>query len=132
MFEMRLPEKEMPAYSNPDRVEQVLVALLDNAIKYAQDNGEVLLCVEERETDYQIGVCSTGTIDSTHLPHLFERFYKADIAHTSEGTGLGLSIAREIMTLLEESITAKNENGSACFRFTLAKPANAQATPAAN
>ena len=131
-FALRLPETEMPAHANPDRVEQVLVSLLDNAVKYAQDNGEILLCVEEYTTQYRVSICSTGTIDSAHLPHLFERFYKADTAHTGEGTGLGLSIAREIMTLMEERIWAENESDRACFRFTLAKPANIEIPPAGN
>ena len=65
-----LPE----AYSNPDRIEQVLVALTDNAIKYASDGGTVTLLASEREGKLCVEIRNTGHIDEADLPHLFERF----------------------------------------------------------
>lgn len=118
-FVLKMPEGELPVYSNEDRVEQVLIALLDNAIKYAADEGVVTLAVERQEDGLLVSVCNTGSIAPEHLPHLFERFYKADSAHAEQGTGLGLAIAREIITLLGERIWAENHDGEACFHFTL-------------
>ncbi len=120
-FLLELPEGEPQVYSNEDRVEQVLVALLDNAIKYAADDGKVTLKAEQTADGLLLSVCNTGHIPEEHLSHLFERFYKADTAHAEQGTGLGLAIAREIMSLLGERIWAENRDGEACFRFTLTR-----------
>lgn len=114
-----MPEQELFIVSNEDRVEQVLVAMLDNAVKYAADDGTITLRVQKQEGALLISVCNTGEITAAHLPHLFERFYKADVSHSGEGTGLGLAIAQEIMLLLGERIWAENCGGEACFRFTL-------------
>ena len=66
-----------------------------------------------------VSVKNTGHIPEEHLPHLFERFYKADVSHTDSGTGLGLAIVHEILTHLGESIEAANEENFAVFRFTV-------------
>jgi len=105
--------------ANEDRVEQVLVALIDNAIKYTQDNGTITLSLEEQQEKLLVSVRNTGTIAQNDLPHLFDRFYKVDKAHVGQGTGLGLSIAKEIMTLMGESIWVENKNGEVVFSFTL-------------
>ena len=118
-FRLELLEGEPLINSNEDRVEQVLISLLDNAIKYAADDGKVTLKAEQTAEGLMISVCNTGHIPEEHLAHLFERFYKADTAHAEQGTGLGLAIAREIMSLLGERIWAENLDGEACFRFTL-------------
>ncbi len=122
-FAVELPDEELSVFSNEDRVEQVLVALLDNAVKYAADDGLVTLSVKREDGALIVSVCNTGGIAEEHLPHLFERFYKADTAHAEQGTGLGLAIAREIMLLLGERIWAENSGGEACFRFTLSEQA---------
>lgn len=114
-----LPEEALFAYSNEDRVEQVLVALLDNAIKYAPEGGEVVLSAARAEGKLLVSVANEGAIAEADLPHLFERFYKADKAHAGGGTGLGLAIAHEIMGLLGEKIWAENRDGKAVFAFTL-------------
>ncbi|MEN6564243.1 MAG: ATP-binding protein [Christensenella sp.] len=108
--------------SNRDRIEQVLIALLDNAIKFALD--ESVIVVETRLPKggrfAEISVRNSGHIPEEHLPHLFERFYKADTSHSDGGTGLGLAIVHEILSHLGESIEARNEEGFAVFRFTVA------------
>lgn len=109
---------EHEAYSNPDRCEQVLIALLDNAIKHS-GAGEVRLNVAADEDKYIISVANPGQIADEDIDHLFERFYKADRAHTGEGTGLGLAIAKEIMELMGERIWAESRGGTVTFSFTL-------------
>ncbi len=114
-------DKPLPVHSNSDRIEQVLVALVDNAIKFASDEGAIILDVKTDESASRaiVSVMNTGHIPEQHLPHLFERFYKADAAHTDGGTGLGLAIVHEILTHLGESIEAVNEGEYAVFRFTV-------------
>lgn len=114
-------EKPLTVHSNSDRIEQVLIALIDNAIKFASDDGVIILDVQTDAGGSHaiLSVKNTGHIPEEHLPHLFERFYKADVSHTDSGTGLGLAIVNEILTHLGESIEAANEEGFAVFRFTV-------------
>ncbi len=107
------------AYSNRDRIEQVLVSLIDNAIKYADDDGAVTVEAEQSPDKLLVRVRDTGRIAERDLPHLFERFYKADVSHSEGGTGLGLAITQEILTRLGESIAARNEENEAILEFTL-------------
>ena len=115
-----MPQGEHTAYGNPDRCEQVLIALLDNAIKHSS-SGEIKLCVDEEKERYTLSVVNPGSIDEADITHIFERFYKADRAHSGEGTGLGLAIAREIMELMGEKIWAESANGEVKFCFTIKK-----------
>lgn len=114
-------DKPLLVHSNSDRIEQVLIALIDNAIKFAADEGVIILDVKRSEEQSRaiISVMNTGHIPEQHLPHLFERFYKADMAHTDGGTGLGLAIVHEILSHLGEAIEAQNEGEFAVFRFTV-------------
>ena len=114
-------EKPLSVHSNSDRIEQVLIALIDNAIKFAADDGVIILDVQKDASGRRalVSVKNTGHIPEEHLPHLFERFYKADVSHTDSGTGLGLAIVHEILTHLGESIEAANEENFAVFRFTV-------------
>lgn len=114
-------------YTNPDRAEQVLVALTDNAIKYG-DSGTLRFSAEKKGDSLYISVSNPGSIADEDIDHVFERFYKADKAHAGQGTGLGLSIVNEVLGLLGERIWAKSENGTVTFTFTLStvKPDNNQ------
>lgn len=110
-----------PVYSNADRIMQVLVILLDNAFKFAQEGGHVKLYTTHDEHTVTVYVQDDGEgIDKEDLPHVFERFYKAEKSHSGGGTGLGLSIAREVLTLMGETIAVESERGvGTTFRFTL-------------
>jgi signal transduction histidine kinase len=80
-------------------LEQAVLILIDNAIKYNREGGQVSLLTAVRDNDALIEVRDTGVgISSKHLPHLGERFYRVDKARSREagGTGLGLSIAHGI------------------------------------
>ncbi len=114
-------EKPLLVNSNSDRIEQALIALIDNAIKFASDDGAIVLDIKKDEHAgcAVVSVLNTGHIPEEHLPHLFERFYKADIAHSDGGTGLGLAIVHEILSHLGETIEAANEGEYAVFRFTV-------------
>ena len=105
-------------YTNPDRAEQVLVALTDNAIKYGY-SGTLRFSAEKKGDSLYISVSNPGSIADEDIDHVFERFYKADKAHAGQGTGLGLSIVNEVLGLLGERIWEKSENGTVTFTFTL-------------
>lgn len=113
---METPE----AFTDPDRIEQVLVILLDNAMRYTPEGGSITLSLRDGER-LIVSVCDTGCgIPEADLPHIFERFYKVDKSRNEGGTGLGLSIAKYIMDKLDESISVESEVGKGtCFTFTV-------------
>lgn len=117
-------ERELPrVLSNHDRIEQVLVILLDNAYKFTGDNGEIEISAQEDEDVIMVKVRDTGVgISKEDMPFVFQRFYKSDKPRTQKGTGLGLSIAREILTSMGETITVHSEKGLGSeFVFTVKK-----------
>lgn len=115
------PEKSPMVWSNADRVEEVLVILLDNAIKYTPEGGSVTLSSCQQGGRLWIAVSDTGIgILPEDQKHVFDRFYKVDKAHTSKGSGLGLSIAKEMLQKLGSDLTLESEPGKgSTFRFSL-------------
>ena len=116
-----VPDTLPQVLGNPDRTQQVLVALLDNAFKYSSDGGTVTLHVHQEENLLRVTVRDTGIgISPEDLPHVFDRFYKADKSHGGKGTGLGLAIAYEIMKQLGEEMTVESIQGlGSAFSLTL-------------
>jgi heavy metal sensor kinase len=85
--------------ADPSRLKQVVVNLLDNAIKYTPEGGEVSVSVMRQDGHAILEVADTGLgMSPSDLPHVFERFYRTDKARSRQmgGTGLGLSIVRSI------------------------------------
>ena len=100
-----------------ESIRRILLILLDNALKYTPISetdhvGRVLVSVERREQEGVLRVRDTGIgIDPDDLPHIFERFYRADRARSRQGTGLGLSIAQALVEQLGGRITAESTPG---------------------
>ncbi|MBO4578593.1 MAG: HAMP domain-containing protein [Clostridiales bacterium] len=110
---------------NPDRVEQILIILLDNAKKYTPPGKSITIMTDyiEAEKKVYVSVADTGQgIHEYDINNIFDRFFKADRARGKKGTGLGLSIAKELLTYMGETIkvTSKYGEGST-FTFTLSK-----------
>jgi heavy metal sensor kinase len=86
------------AIGDETRIKQVLVNLLDNAIKYTRTNGHVVVSVQAQENNALLTVTDDGVgIPAESLPHVFERFYRAEKARSrSEGFGLGLSLVEAV------------------------------------
>lgn len=120
-FVYDVPESLPDVTGNPDRTQQVLIALLDNAFKYTPEGGTVTLSAAVESDVVRICVRDTGVgISKEDLPHVFDRFYKVDKSHHGKGTGLGLAIAYEIMKHLGEEMSVTSElNQGSCFTFTL-------------
>ena len=109
-----------PVYANADRVEELLIILLDNAIKYTE-KGSVRVSAEWDDTVVRLSVSDTGIgISEEDLPYVFDRFYKVDKAHSGKGSGLGLSIAQELITRMDEEISVGSEKDQGTtFTFTI-------------
>lgn len=114
--------EDLPAIqADVDRIQQVLMNLLHNAVKFTPPGGRIDVDATQTESMIRIEIRDTGVgIPETDLPRIFERFYKADRARSGGGTGLGLSIARHIVEAHGGKIWAESQPGSgSSFFFTL-------------
>ena len=117
--------KEQPCHVLADnaRITQVITNLIDNAVKFTPENGQITVWTHAVDNQAYVTVKNEGVgIPSEDLPFIFDRFYKVDKAHTSGmGTGLGLSIVKKIMEQHEQTITATSSGSTTSFVFTLEK-----------
>jgi two-component system phosphate regulon sensor histidine kinase PhoR len=107
--------------ADPERIEQVLVNLLHNAIKFTLPGGEIIVSAYQSDNMMTFFVKDSGVgIDPDSLTRIFERFYKADRSRSGRGTGLGLSIARHLVEAHGGRIWAESEIGQgSTFYFTI-------------
>jgi signal transduction histidine kinase len=103
------------------RIVQVATNLIDNAVKFTREGGQLALRTREEDGRILITVKNEGIgIPSEDLPFIFDRFYKVDKAHTSGmGTGLGLSIVKKIIEQHQQRITVSSSGSMTAFEFTL-------------
>ena len=109
---------------DPTRLKQVIVNLLDNAIKYTPEGGEIELAVWSGNGTAFIEIKDTGPgIPEAAVPHVFERFYRADEVHSRdiEGAGLGLAIVQSIASAHGGSVSVTNAPDRGC-RVTVTLP----------
>jgi two-component system phosphate regulon sensor histidine kinase PhoR len=112
-----LPEVQVDS----QRLEQVLINLIHNAVKFTRPGGEVVLIAESIPGGVRFGVRDTGVgIPAEEVPRIFERFYRVDKSRTGRGTGLGLSIAKHIVEAHKGRIWAESTEGQgSTFYFTI-------------
>lgn len=114
-------------WGNPDRVEQMLINLVDNGIKYNKPGGSVTVKVFDNEKNVNLLVSDTGIgIAEEHIPRLFERFYRVDKGRSRSmgGTGLGLAIVKHIVMSMNGLIEVHSKLGEGTeFLVTLPKEA---------
>jgi signal transduction histidine kinase len=108
---------------NEVRLKQVVVNLLDNAIKYTPEGGRITVRVAEEAQNVLLEVSDNGIgISTAALPHVFERFYRSEQvqARRARGTGLGLSMVQSIVEAHSGSVTVESrEHEGSCFRILL-------------
>ena len=107
-------EEAVEVWADRDRVVQILLNLVDNAIKYSFEGGTISFHVQRLEKSIVLQVKDTGQgIPSTDLPRITERFYRVDRARSREegGTGLGLSIVKHLVQLLGGQLRIHSELG---------------------
>ena len=119
---------EVPVFGKGDveKIEQVLINLVVNSIKYGKPNGTTIVSIDPyNDQKFQLKVTDNGEgIQQEYLPRLFERFYRVDQSRSREqgGSGLGLSIVKHIIEAHNEIILMKSEFGKGSeFSFTLEK-----------
>jgi two-component system phosphate regulon sensor histidine kinase PhoR len=123
------------AWLNPNLLEQALVNLVDNAIKYSSENTRVKVEVTNRRQQLRIAVADTGQgISRRDQARLFERFYRTDKARSRDmgGTGLGLAIVKHISIAHGGEVTVDSELGKgSTFTVTIPQPAEGERPKAA-
>ncbi len=120
------PEGNIQVKADTQRISQVILNLVVNAIKYGKEKGLVQVIISEKKKAYTISVVDNGPgIAEEHLHRIFERFYRVDKsrAKNSGGTGLGLSIVKHIVQAHNSKISVQSEeNKGTRFEFKLEKP----------
>lgn len=109
-----------------EQLREVIIILLDNAIKYTESGGNIEIRIREQAGTVRLDVCDTGIgIPNEDLSRIFERFYRVDKARSENtgGTGLGLALARQLVERQGGKITVKSELGKGSV-FTVYLPAD--------
>ncbi len=102
------PQKISPVFGDKNKIKQVFINIIDNAIKYTQSNGTITICIREEGSKVKITISDDGCgISREHLPKVKNKFYQAD--HVKEGSGIGLAIADEIVNLHDGILDIESE-----------------------
>ncbi|MBD1398272.1 ATP-binding protein [Pontibacter sp. JH31] len=119
------PGEKVMLHADPNRIRQVFINLVDNAIKYGRTGGNIWVSFAEGRKRYTITVKDDGTgIGQEHINRIFERFYRIDKSRSrdSGGSGLGLAISKHIIEAHRSIIAVKSELGKGTtLRFKLTK-----------
>jgi len=123
---IRSPFRTIKVLADKRRVRQVLINLIDNAIKYGnQENNLIKISFYDFHDNYLVEVSDNGIgIPEENLPRIFERFFRTDFSRSREkgGSGLGLAIVKHIIEAHQQTITVRSEYGKGTtFSFTLGK-----------
>lgn len=114
-----------PVWADEDQIREVLLNLIDNALKYSTDGGSIKVLEINRGDQQEFAVCDQGIgIPKKSIPRIFERFYRVDKARSREigGTGLGLSIVKHLIERNDGRVWVESEPGKgSCFHFLLPK-----------
>ena len=120
--EVALWESPLYVLADANRINQEVSNIIDNAVKFMDGEGSRLTVRTRPEgKNVRFTIANNGPrIAEADLPYIFERFYKADKAHTSgQGTGLGLSICQRIMQQHDSEITVRSDDHETAFEFLL-------------
>jgi two-component system sensor histidine kinase VicK len=113
----------LPVRTDPDKLQQVLDNLLDNAVKYSPTGGRITVLAERRPGQAQVSISDQGIgIPKEQQGRLFEKFYRVDspLKHTVAGTGLGLNLCKHIIEAHGGRIWVESgPGGGSTFSFSL-------------
>ena len=120
-IEFQLPKNDIRIEADESRLEQVWINLVNNAIKYTNENGVVTISVKKSSKEVEVTIEDTGVgMSKEAISHIFERFYRQDKSRSIEGNGLGLSIVKRIIDLHRGTIDVKSrEDGGSKFIIRL-------------
>ena len=117
-----LPEEEYQIHGNEELLKQVWINLVDNAIKFSEENSTVEIGVEDAGDFLRVKVSNYGAlIPEEKRERIFGKFYQADESHATEGNGVGLAIVKKITELHKGSVAVECADGKNTFIVTLPK-----------
>jgi histidine kinase len=126
LIHLLIPEGLPFVLADADRIMQILVNLVGNALQYTPAGGEITLSAERRSKEVLISVTDNGSgIPAEHLPHLFTRFYRVDKSRSRQaggGSGIGLTIARHLVEAHGGRIWAESQGEGKGSTFTFSLP----------
>ena len=100
-------------YADPDLFERAVGNLLENALRFTAEHGSIGVAVSKHNSDFEVAVHDNGSgIAAEHLPHVFDRFYRAESSRGSDGAGLGLALVKSIVDLHGGSAIIESNPGS--------------------
>lgn len=116
-------DRKQMVKADREQIQQVIINLIDNAVKYTPEGGKIRISSREEEDHVVLNIKDNGIgVTDEEAAHIFDRFYKADTAHTvGKGTGLGLAICKAIMDRHGQKITLVSGQGGCEFEITLGK-----------
>jgi signal transduction histidine kinase len=118
-----------PIWGDPDSLRQLILILMENATKYTQPGGKIRVGLEENAGRATLTVADNGVgIAAEDLPHIFQRFYRADRSRKTGGTGLGLAIAQWIAEQHGATLEVTSDPGQGAT-FTVSFPAGHHRQP---
>ena len=119
-IEFSLEFDEYTIFANEDMLKQVWVNLIDNAIKFSNQNGLITITINKCEKELEITVQNNGpAIEESDYELIFNKFYQCDKSRATEGNGIGLSIVKHIITLHSGRIGVACKDGKTTFTVTL-------------
>ncbi|HEY60906.1 MAG TPA: HAMP domain-containing histidine kinase [Anaerolineae bacterium] len=128
-IEVSIEKNLPPVRGDEDRILQIILNLLSNALQFTRPGGKVVISINKEHNEIFTSISDTGTgISGEHLPHIFERFYRADKSRTRAhggGSGIGLTIVKSLVEAHGGKIWVESEvNKGSTFYFTLPLDSN--------
>lgn len=121
-IEIHLDLQPAKINNNAEMLSHLWLNLIENAIKYSNDNGHIMIRCQEKADDIQFKISDDGNgMDDHTLKHIFDKFYQGDRSHAAQGNGLGLSIVKRIVELCQGEIAVESKIGQGTT-FTVKLP----------
>lgn len=131
MLEKRWSEKnidiiidfnEFTVTADEELLKQVWINLLDNAVKFTPNNGEIEIRIVDEGKRIAVSIINTGSeIPPEEQRRIFGKFYQADSSHTTQGNGIGLAVVKKIVQLHKGEVQVESKNNTTCFTVKLDK-----------
>lgn len=115
-------DENLPIYANKSQLDQVLLNLIENAVKFTNAKGKVTITGGEQPGTFRIEDTGIGMPES-EIPKIFSKFYRIDKSISKGGTGLGLSIVKQVLDLHGAKISVRSKEGAgSCFELEFPTP----------
>ncbi len=112
-LEINIDLEPIKIYSNAEMLSHLWINLIENAIKYSEENGHISILCCENGNNIEFKISDTGKgMDNDTLKHIFDKFYQGDKSHATQGNGIGLSIVKRIVELCKGEIKVESSLGN--------------------